>query len=487
MGLIYVPERKIQANFKPDFPVEIDWENPLTKGLSLSLLASQSLRDLVTDENWSTFGTAPVFGVGKRGRDIDASAAYGGVYLASTKVNTAGAAQTHAIVCDFISISGPYAGLLTSANAAGTSASLTLQDPGAASSFAIYTSNTTYADTVLADTAPFGPSVIVISGDVSGCDLYKDGIVLATSPNVLTAQTNSRIVIFGERSASATYASKGRLYFHASWNRRLSAVEKVAFSKNPYQLLRPKQRKLWVSGGSSNNFYGNAYQKINSLGGMSVSMPVSAASIQSVTSSAATTGSTPLSGSATQTIASIASFNVALYLAANAIQSVLSSANLAGSSPLLGNNTETITSSGNITSTVIPSYLSGASLQEIVSTATLQASAILHGGAIIDSFSGATFYIPSGGVGQNPNSASIAYSPGKVPDNVPDLQRFLTLQLSQIAAVIRLLAAGHIDVTYVAPAKPRDGDIRYADGTKWNPGSGSGVYRYDGTAWHYLG
>lgn len=39
----------------------------------------------------------------------------------------------------------------------------------------------------------------------------------------------------------------------------------------------------------------------------------------------------------------------------------------------------------------------------------------------------------------------------------------------------------------VAPAKPRQGFVVYADGTNWNPGSGEGVYRYDGTTWNFLG
>ena len=33
----------------------------------------------------------------------------------------------------------------------------------------------------------------------------------------------------------------------------------------------------------------------------------------------------------------------------------------------------------------------------------------------------------------------------------------------------------------------KQGMIVYADGTSWNPGSGEGVYRYNGTAWVFLG
>ena len=38
----------------------------------------------------------------------------------------------------------------------------------------------------------------------------------------------------------------------------------------------------------------------------------------------------------------------------------------------------------------------------------------------------------------------------------------------------------------VAPSSPSTGDIAYADGSGWNPGSGAGLYCYDGAAWHKL-
>ena len=52
-----------------------------------------------------------------------------------------------------------------------------------------------------------------------------------------------------------------------------------------------------------------------------------------------------------------------------------------------------------------------------------------------------------------------------------------------MSATINNIADGHFDVSNAAPDKPRTGDIRYADGTDWNPGSGEGIYFYNGTAW----
>lgn len=55
-------------------------------------------------------------------------------------------------------------------------------------------------------------------------------------------------------------------------------------------------------------------------------------------------------------------------------------------------------------------------------------------------------------------------------------QSFLTLDLIRLTEI------------NVAPDKPRDGDVRFADGTNWNPGgTGRGFYGFYTGAWHKLG
>lgn len=85
--------------------------------------------------------------------------------------------------------------------------------------------------------------------------------------------------------------------------------------------------------------------------------------------------------------------------------------------------------------------------------------------------------------------ASAYYSPGQIPTDAEDLQRFLREELNKLSSVIALLASGHLDKSTVAPIKPRDGDIRYADGINWKPNAigGAGVWYYNGTLWLLLG
>lgn len=48
---------------------------------------------------------------------------------------------------------------------------------------------------------------------------------------------------------------------------------------------------------------------------------------------------------------------------------------------------------------------------------------------------------------------------------------------------LKELNASFFEVSYVAPDKPREGMLRFADGTSWNPGSGRGLYQYVSGAW----
>lgn len=86
------------------------------------------------------------------------------------------------------------------------------------------------------------------------------------------------------------------------------------------------------------------------------------------------------------------------------------------------------------------------------------------------------------------NLNAVQYSPDQAPTEASELPRYIYSELLKMQGALSAVASGHLDKTYVAPTKPRDGDIRYADGTSWNPtGAGQGIYAYYGAAWHFLG
>lgn len=82
----------------------------------------------------------------------------------------------------------------------------------------------------------------------------------------------------------------------------------------------------------------------------------------------------------------------------------------------------------------------------------------------------------------------MSYVPRPVPQTLEEIPSWLTQEMTTIAQV---LASFEPDTLYiremaVPPAKPRNGQIVYADGTLWNPGSGRGLYYYKGNAWQFI-
>lgn len=82
----------------------------------------------------------------------------------------------------------------------------------------------------------------------------------------------------------------------------------------------------------------------------------------------------------------------------------------------------------------------------------------------------------------------MAYVPRPVPSNVNELLSFLPQELTAVAQVLAAFEADEFFVRkrFAAPQKPRDGQLVYADGTTWNPGSGAGLYYYKVNAWQFI-
>lgn len=93
---------------------------------------------------------------------------------------------------------------------------------------------------------------------------------------------------------------------------------------------------------------------------------------------------------------------------------------------------------------------------------------------------------------RNPSISTVQFSVGNPGEfrSLDEAVRYIQQLEQRVANALTLLAAGHLDATYVAPEKPRDGDFRHASGPGgWDPGSGKGFYRYDGVGalWVFIG
>jgi hypothetical protein len=78
----------------------------------------------------------------------------------------------------------------------------------------------------------------------------------------------------------------------------------------------------------------------------------------------------------------------------------------------------------------------------------------------------------------SPNPAPV------IPEQLPD---YLFNELNRLGDIVFNLDTFRLEQTNVEPSKSRDGDIRYADGTNWNPGgTGEGIYAYFNSTWNKL-
>lgn len=62
----------------------------------------------------------------------------------------------------------------------------------------------------------------------------------------------------------------------------------------------------------------------------------------------------------------------------------------------------------------------------------------------------------------------------------------LNSEFQRISQVLTELAENILTLAYEEPGKPREGMLRYADGTSWNPGSGQGLYYYKSGSWTFI-
>ena len=76
------------------------------------------------------------------------------------------------------------------------------------------------------------------------------------------------------------------------------------------------------------------------------------------------------------------------------------------------------------------------------------------------------------------------YEPGPLPENVEDLGGYVVTELKRLGGILFNQATFRLEVNHAETTRPRQGDVRYADGSDWNPGSGEGIYLYDSNgAW----
>ncbi len=75
----------------------------------------------------------------------------------------------------------------------------------------------------------------------------------------------------------------------------------------------------------------------------------------------------------------------------------------------------------------------------------------------------------------------MSYFPEPAPTDPKQLAEYIERELRRIGEAIT--QALDLDELHAEPERLSAGMVRFADGTDWNPGSGQGLYLYNGSAW----
>lgn len=76
-----------------------------------------------------------------------------------------------------------------------------------------------------------------------------------------------------------------------------------------------------------------------------------------------------------------------------------------------------------------------------------------------------------------------AEPPPRDPEALPD---YLQRELQRISLAFQELEEFRLAIRHNEPRRPREGEIAFADGTNWDPGSGKGAYEYRDGSWFKL-
>ncbi len=360
---LLIPAPGIQANFKPDFPVEINQDHPLARfvvfynwnGVDLAAQGPAAIdhTSKTIDKSGRTNTTAasqinmqwnsPVFGQGD--------------FTMIQYSNPASASAIGAMISQKNdSLGTPYTQINLYAN--GTYQTGTV-------SAGIFSISTYDANTVEKNQG-MNSNGGMVDGNFhqfigtrigTAYTVYRDGVNVSsgtgTAGNWNWYRAGQKLAIGNDGNVTTTSLAMQESYTIILAGYGMTQAEITSIFRNPYQLLRAKQRDLWipVSSTPSNNLVGTSAETQSASAGLSIAVPMVAASVQMQTASGVASVGIPLTGSATATQSASGALQIAVPLDAQAIQEQAGSGAMSISVTLSGNAIQEGYNTGALTNT----------------------------------------------------------------------------------------------------------------------------------------
>src|SRR6185369_94299 len=237
---------KNSARLQPQQGAQIDWANPITRGLAFCHVQGQN---------------GSVFGFTSGGNSVTA-------YNAATLTNTplGRGVQTSSFLYDTgtTPMTGTAYSLLMAGNCMSTSAIQNAldddNDTGSPRCFQFRinaskaelitfdTSNNPYFATATAMSAGKLAAGFVMGASVAGNNIavFQNGAKTANTAGGTQRQPTGNTRVGGHKGAGGSAWSSGGMVLAAGWSRTLSDSEQQALADNPWQLFKGPVRRLWV-------------------------------------------------------------------------------------------------------------------------------------------------------------------------------------------------------------------------------------------------
>lgn len=234
---------------QPQGPVEVDWANPIARGLQIAAAPiGGGYKDLARNLAWTQVNgpTVEVTNKGKALKTVSGSSQYG--YF-PCDVKNAPLTILHTSILDSSSNSAVF----SLGTASGTER-LVLFYGAIAGQYTISPiPNAGAGDTSF--TTGIGDShtsVLVLPAAATPADFYLNGAKGSTGGNYwVPTGAITRFYLSTRVNSTAGIFSSQRSNLSLVWNRALSDAEIASISANPWQLFKPVQRRVWFDGGAA--------------------------------------------------------------------------------------------------------------------------------------------------------------------------------------------------------------------------------------------
>ena len=217
---------------QPQFPVPIDWGNPITRGLQVAMLPASRPVDLAGN-NLLTYDTGVTYQDDPNGRGFLFDGATNGI----STVGIAPSAYTM-----FGLVNQNALGAAKGVISIGSGSAYTGQLRADSADWSYYHSTAGGGTDILAS----DPGTVVVGkltaiagtwDGLNGIKLYRAGVLRASS-TVITGRPVSYLKV-GLQWA-------GSIYVALLWSRALTAIEHVSLAANPWQVFLGQSRRIWT-------------------------------------------------------------------------------------------------------------------------------------------------------------------------------------------------------------------------------------------------